>query len=148
MKNINKQAPVICKQSITINASSRSVWEVLTGIDHWPDWQTDIDKAKLNGPLQPDTNFHWKTGGARIHSTLHTVKPDNQFGWTGKTFGLFAIHNWRLTELEDKTKVEVEESMEGLLAKLFKKNFNKNLEKGMKNWLELLKQECEQRNNS
>ncbi|TVQ16698.1 MAG: polyketide cyclase/dehydrase [Bacteroidetes bacterium] len=144
MKNINKQAPVICTQSITINASSKSVWEVLTGIDRWPGWQTDIDKAKLNGPLQSGTSFHWKTGGARIHSTLHTVEPDNQLGWTGKTFGLFAIHNWRLTELEGKTRVEVEESMEGLLAKLFKKPFNKNLEKGMKKWLELLKQESEQ----
>jgi hypothetical protein len=33
--------------------------------------------------------------------------------------------------------------MEGFFAKLLQKSFNKNLEKGMQNWLELLKTECE-----
>ena len=33
--------------------------------------------------------------------------------------------------------------MEGFLAKLFKNAFNKNLEKGMQNWLDMLKKECE-----
>ncbi|WP_194972588.1 SRPBCC family protein [Aquiflexum lacus] len=84
-----------------------------------------------------------KTGGAKIHSMLHTVEPCKNFGWTGKTFGMFAIHNWTLTELNGQTIVSVDESMKGLLAKLLKRSFNKNLEKGMQNWLDLLKQECE-----
>ncbi len=144
MKNINQNAPVKCSKTITINASSEKVWAIMTNIDNWATWQKDISNPKLNGALKPETTFDWKTGGAKIHSTLHTVEPNAYFGWTGKTFGMYAIHNWTLTETNGQTTITVDESMEGFLTKLFKKSFNKNLEKGMQNWLDLLKQACEQ----
>lgn len=143
MKSINNKAPVKCSKSIIIKADSNKVWEVLSDISNWSNWQTDIPKAKLNGNLEAGTTFDWKTGGANIHSTLHTVEPMQEFGWTGKTFGMVAIHNWTLAFTDDHTIVSVDESMEGLLASLLKKTFNKNLEKGMQNWLDLLKKECE-----
>lgn len=143
MRSINQNAPVKCSKTITINADGKKVWAIMTNIDNWATWQTDISKPKMNGKLSAGTTFDWKTGGAKIHSTLHTVEPYQQFGWTGKTFGMFAIHNWRLTEIKGTTTVEVDESMEGFLAGLFNKSFNKNLEKSMQKWLDLLKQECE-----
>jgi uncharacterized protein YndB with AHSA1/START domain len=143
MKNINNNAPVKCSKSIVINANSAKVWSIMTNIDNWATWQTDISKPKLNGELKPETTFDWKTGGAGIHSTLHTVEPNSFFGWTGKTFGMYAIHNWALTETNGQTQVSVEESMEGFFASLLKKSFNKSLENGMQTWLNLLKMECE-----
>jgi uncharacterized protein YndB with AHSA1/START domain len=143
MKSINNNAPVQCSKSITINANSETVWKVLTDINRWSDWQTDIKNPKLNGEMKINTTFDWKTGGAKIHSTIHTVDRNHKFGWTGKTFGMFAIHNWTLSETNGQTTVLVNESMEGFLAKVFKKSFNKNLEKGMVNWLYLLRLECE-----
>ena len=94
MKSINNKAPVKCSKTILINASPEKVWSVLTNIDQWATWQTDITKPKLNGELKLNTTFDWKTGGVKIHSTLLTVEPFNHFGWTGKTFGMVAIHNW------------------------------------------------------
>jgi hypothetical protein len=143
MKGINKNAPVRYSKTITIDRESKKVWTVLTNINNWVSWHTEITKTKMNGELKPKTTFDWKTGGAKIHSILHTVEPYGQFGWTGKTFGMFAVHNWTLTEKEGKTTVEADESMEGMLAGLFKKSFNKNLDQGMQKWLDLLKQECE-----
>ena len=143
MKNINNNAPVKCSKTITINASSEKVWAVISNIDNWANWQTDISNPKLNGELKAGTTFDWKTGGATIHSTLHTVEPFKNLGWTGKALGAFAIHNWTLMETKGQTKVFVEESMEGFLAGLFKKSFNKNLENQMQKWLDLLNQECE-----
>lgn len=75
---------------------------------------------------------------------MHTVEAYKFLGWTGTSFGMYAVHNWTLTEKEDNTLVEVEESMEGWLARIFKKMMNKNLEKGMQTWLELLKRKCEE----
>lgn len=143
MKNINQQAPVKCSKSITINASRETVWNVLTGINNWSGWQSDISQPRLNGSLQPNTTFDWKTGGVKIHSTLHTVNANSEFGWTGKTFGMYAIHNWTLRGHNGAITVTVEESMQGLMASMFKNSFNKNLEKGMEKWLEMLKRECE-----
>ena len=143
MKSINNNAPVKCSKAITIDASSEKVWSVLTNINNWSTWQTEISNPKLNGELKPETTFDWKTMGGKIHSTLHTVEPTKEFGWTGKSIGMLAIHNWTLTGKEGKTTVAVYESMEGFFAKLLKKSLNKNLEKHMKTWLDLLKKECE-----
>jgi len=143
MRSINNKAPVRRSKTIIINASSEKVWKVITGIDKWATWQTDISKSKLNGELKPETTFDWISGGAKIHSTLHTVDPFINLGWTGKAIGIYAIHNWQLSEKNGKTTVTVDESMEGFFAKLFKKTFNRSLEKGMQTWLGLLKQECE-----
>jgi uncharacterized protein YndB with AHSA1/START domain len=143
MKSINYNAPVTCSNAITIQASIEKVWHVLTNINDWAAWQNDISKPLLDGDLQPGTTFTWKTGGANIHSTIHTVEPYQSFGWTGNTFGMFAIHNWTLTESKGDTTVSVEESMEGFLAKLFKNSFQKSLEKGMQHWLIQLKTKCE-----
>ena len=140
---INTAAPLVARASISIQAPLARVWALLTGVDAWPRWNSEIGRAALQGPLAPGTAFRWKTGGAAIQSHLHTVEPMAAFGWTGKTFGMYAIHNWRLEQVGDAVVVHVEESMEGLLARLFKKGFQKNLEKGMAHWLQALKAAAE-----
>lgn len=142
-KQTNSQAQVKCSKSILINSTTKKVWSVLTDINNWDKWQPEISKSHLKGPLNEQAKFVWKTGGVKIHSALHTVKPYDAFGWTGNTFGMYAIHNWTLADQNGATLVTVNESMEGFLTKLFKKSFNKNLETGMQHWLEALKKECE-----
>lgn len=143
MKSINSNAPVTCSKSININTTAEKVWQLLTAIDNWATWQKEISNPVLNGKLIPGSTFTWKTGGASIYSTLHTVQPFQYFGWTGRTFGMYAIHNWTLTEQNAVTTVTADESMEGFIARLFRKAFSKNLERGMENWLMLLKHACE-----
>jgi uncharacterized protein YndB with AHSA1/START domain len=143
MKSMNNNAPVTCTRSITINADAEKVWKVLTDINNWPNWQKDISMSKIKGELQPGTTFAWKSGGVKIQSKLHTVISNEKFGWTGKTMGIFAIHNWSLFHKDGKTMVIVEESMEGFLAKVFRKSLTQNLETGMQKWLDFLKQKCE-----
>ncbi len=98
MKTINENAPVKCSKSISINAQPEKVWRILTDINNWSSWQTDISNPKLTGNLTPNSTFKWKTGGAKINSTIHTVNYLNQFGWTGKTFGMLAVHNWTIAQ--------------------------------------------------
>ncbi|GAB2568454.1 SRPBCC family protein [Spirosoma areae] len=143
MKPINNQAPVQSTNSILIHATPETVWAVLSNINTWPTWQTDVKQARLNGPLQPNTTFDWKSGGAKVHSVLHTVTPVRQLGWTGNSLGTFAIHNWTLTERNGATEVRVEESLDGFLAKLLRGMFNKMLAKGMQKSLDQLKAACE-----
>lgn len=144
MVKINERAPVTCSKQIVIKADKAKVWEVLTNIEQWPSWQTDISRTKLNGPLQENITFNWTSGGANISSTLHTIDEERILGWTGKSMGIFAIHNWIISEVEAGTLVQVEESMEGILASIFKGALHKSLETGMVNWLSFLKAECEQ----
>ena len=143
MQTIINNVPVKCSKTITINANAERVWKILTNIDNWANWQSDIKSTKLNGELKPMTTFKWKSGGANILSTLQTVELNKKLGWTGKSLGILAIHSWTLAEQNGKTIVSVDEKMQGFLAGLFKKPLNKKLESGMQKWLDLLKIECE-----
>ncbi|MFX7849619.1 hypothetical protein ABTK11_21155, partial [Acinetobacter baumannii] len=75
MKTINYNAPVQCSKSISITSKASTVWNILTAVNEWPQWQTAIQKAKLNGAAAAGNSFTWKTGGANIQSILHTVEP-------------------------------------------------------------------------
>lgn len=143
MKEINRNAPAICSRTIAIQAPIEVVWNLITGINDWSQWQTDISRARLQGTLSAGSVFTWTTGGVSITSTIHNVEVYRGFGWTGKTFGAKAIHNWTISNDGSITTVAVEESMEGFLVSLFRKSFNQNLAKGMDKWLTLLKEQAE-----
>ena len=135
---VNKNAPVYSRLTIEIYAPLPKVWDVLTTIEEWPAWQSDVKEARLNGPVEEGTAFVWKAGGLTFHSMIHTHEPGRQFGWTGKTLGANAIHNWTFSETDEGTLVEVEECLQGFLPSLFKKSFQKTLDSGMaKNLAEL-----------
>jgi hypothetical protein len=142
---INENAPIVEKQQIVINAAPDKVWYILTDINNWPKWQKNISKAVMNGKLKEETTFDWKAGGLSFASKIHTFKPFQHFGWTGKTIGTSAIHNWSFSSHTAGTLLHVEESLEGFLPKLFKKKFSKDLKSGMKNSLHELKEYCEQK---
>lgn len=139
----NPSAPAKTHQSIFIQASPAQVWDVLTRIDNWPAWQPEIGRAHLNGALQPGTSFDWKFGAMPITSTLHTVVAARELGWSGPAFGILGIHNWTLAATPEGTQVTVDETMQGLLASVFRIFLNPGLDKGTRQWLERLKAEAE-----
>ena len=140
---VNHQAPVLAKYSITIKAPISSIWKILTAINNWPHWQSDVKKAHLKGNLAENTEFVWKAGGINFKSKIHTVKLNEEFGWTGTTLGASAIHNWKFSENNGKTLLTVEESLQGFFPSIFKKYFQKNLTEGIKKNLNELKIEVE-----
>lgn len=66
------------------------------------------------------------------------------FGWTGTTIGTSAVHNWTFADRDGSTLVKVEESLEGMLPRLFKRYFQRTLDQGIQTSLEELKQRAEQ----
>ena len=112
---------------------------MITNINEWPSWQSAVKEARLKGTLAEGTAFVWKAGGLTFHSKIHTCNENHSFGWTGKTIGAQAIHNWKFETKEDGVLVSVEESLQGFFASLMKKKFQKSLAEGMTKNLEELK---------
>lgn len=140
---INQDAPVVQKNAILINVKPEVVWQVLTNIESWEDWNKRIIKPKLQGKLNIGSRFTWKTNGSKIKSTIHSFRLYRVIGWQGKAFGASAIHNWYLEPTKTGTIVRVQESMEGWIIRLMKKKMNEKLANDMIYWLEQLKIECE-----
>lgn len=129
--SVNKKAPVYSSFEVNICATIEKVWETLTDIKKWPDWQASVTEVKLDEDINEHTKFLWKADGITFKSEIHTLKLKSMIGWTGKTVGINAIHNWTLIEQDNFTIVLVEECLQGVLAVLFKRYFQKSLNKGM-----------------
>jgi uncharacterized membrane protein len=142
-KFIDTKAPLFARKELFIDAPVEKVWSIQADIESWPEWQSDITSAKLEAELAAGTIFRWKASGLSIVSTLHTVNPNHEIGWTGVSLGMSAIHNWTFKAQDNGTLVITEESLSGWLAGLFKM-FDKNfLEKSLEASLQKLKKRVE-----
>jgi uncharacterized protein YndB with AHSA1/START domain len=111
---INSNAPIRSCHEITINAPLETVWRVHTQINRWPDWNPDIAKANLTGPIAVGTVFHWETAGMAIPSTIGEVVPLRKLVWSGETGGILGVHVWKFSATPEGTHVGTEESWEGV----------------------------------
>jgi hypothetical protein len=139
---INENAPVVAKNEILINAPIEKVFSTLKDINNWINWRHSISKCNLIEPLAENAKFKWSSDGLNYKSTIHTIKED-AFGWTGTTIGAYAIHNWFFEEINGKTLMKVEESLEGFFIRLMKKSMKEKLEKIIITDMTELKTECE-----
>ena len=71
---INRAAPVVGTRETEVAAVREVVWEVLTGIEHWPSWNPDVKSVSMHGPLAEGSEFQWKAGPGTITSTLAHVE--------------------------------------------------------------------------
>jgi hypothetical protein len=145
LRGVNEEAPAVGASEMEIAAPPETVWDVLTAIDRWPSWNPDVKSMSMKGGLAEGTVFRWKAGPGTITSTIRRVEPPRLIAWTGTTFGVKAIHFYRLEPRDGKTFVRTEESFEGLVARLFRGSFQKTLDGALADGLRYLKIEAEQR---
>jgi len=138
-------APVRSKREIEIAAAPEVVWDVLTHVERWPEWNPQVKSMSFDGPLAPGSEFRWKAGPGTITSTLEQVEAPQRVSWLGRTKSIRAIHEWRLEPRDGGTFVETEETYSGLLARLFHGRLQKTLGKALEDGLEHLKREAERR---
>lgn len=117
---IEWDAPIQANVSILIDAPPSIVWRLLTDIDTWPRWQSDITAASLKGRVVSGTAFTWRTGDTDVVSELALVRPTTTLSWTEKALGLRAVHMWTLSQRSDgRVLVRTRESMGGFPSSLF-----------------------------
>ena len=60
MVSINKDAPVLARAEIEIDADQETVWKILTDFEGWPKWNPDVKQCLAHGELESGTQFQWK----------------------------------------------------------------------------------------
>jgi hypothetical protein len=129
---VNRSAKAYSKATISIEASVVVVFKIISEINNWSRWQTGVAKANIEGEPIKGKSFVWKTGGVNIVSTLHTVDPFTEIGWTGKFLWITAVHNWYLRdEKNGNCQVTVEESLSGFLSGVMKRSLHEGMIKNL-----------------
>ncbi len=137
---INERANLKDKQSVIINATAEQVWNVLTDMKKWGNWNPDISDVQIE-KLEAEESFTWKIKGSKITSKIAALVESEMISWTGSYMGIKAIHVWKLDKTDgNQTIVTNEESMEGFLTLFFG---HRKLHETLISWLDHLKMEVE-----
>ena len=73
--NVDRNAPLVARREIVIDAPLEVVWKLQTDFQAWPEWQGNVVAVVMEGDLVPGTVFRWKANGVKIVSTLQEVEP-------------------------------------------------------------------------
>lgn len=129
--DVDRHAPVVAESQIEIAAPRDVVFDAIADFERWPRWNPDVKSMSLDTPLAEGTMFRWKAGAATITSTLRCVERPSQIGWTGETFGIRAVHVWRLEANDGQTRATTVESWTGWLPRLLRGPLRKQLQKAL-----------------
>jgi hypothetical protein len=142
------QAPVCESADVVIKAPSEVVWDTLSDLRSWPRWMPGVKAIKVDEPLRVGTEFQWKAGPSTIRSEILECDRPRSVGWKGRSFGISALHVWRMHMEGGATKVFTEESWAGPLPRLLRRWASKSVKKALRDGLPALKAEAELRAHS
>jgi uncharacterized protein YndB with AHSA1/START domain len=143
--DIDRDAPATAEGELQIAAPPETVWAVMTDLSSWPTWNHDVKSMTFEGQLEPGSVFRWKSGSASLVSTLQSVDPPREIGWTGISMGIHAVHVFHFEPNDGGTRARSAESFRGLIPSVLKKYSRKVLQRGIGGILGSLKFEAERR---
>ena len=141
--DIDRDAPVIARHEIDINAPLETVWRLQTDVNGWPAWQTDITAAHLDGPFEPGGSFTWTSYGFTVTSTIYAVAQRARTLWGGAAQGVMGTHEWVYTQTPTGTHVATHESFSGQPVQADVAGMQSALDKSLTDWLSHLKATAE-----
>ncbi len=142
---VDRKAPVFGSAEARIEAPIETCLGVLSDLENWTKWNKGVSRIRLNGPVEAGASFEWASGGFKIVSRLEEVAPPARIAWTGKMFGIRAVHVWHFVADDRDTLVRTEESFAGWLAKLLPGVMRKTLAKALAQGIADLKAAAESR---
>lgn len=138
---IDADAPVISRRRLLIPAARATVWSAHADVNRWPEWQSEITAASIDGPFAVGSTITWSTSGITepIHSTIYVVEPHRRTLWGGPAMGIVGIHQWRFSDAEGGTLVETEESWSGGPVETDPATMQAALDASLDTWLDRIK---------
>lgn len=135
---------------IEIDAPPAAVWDVLSGLDAWSQWNPVIAGVQLDGPLRVGTRGRLMldlpppVGRRSLSVRLVTVRPHEELAWKGGVPGVMeGRHGFRLEPTARGTRLVHTEVFAGVLAPALVRLLRGQLGKGYKRLNHGLRDYCE-----
>lgn len=142
---INAKAPVVARCDVVIDAPLQRVWQLLTDISSWPDWQPDITAAASGRPLRTADTFRWTTAGLDIESTVYLLESPRRIIWGGTVHEITGIHLWTFDVVGSAVHVHTGQSWDGDPVLADVEGTRAALRESLATWLGHLKRAAENR---
>lgn len=140
------------KTEIEIAAPAATVWNILTDINRWSEWNPIVNRASGDAILGAtlDISMCGKDGkdGPNYTPRIISLEEAKSFHWQAKIVAGFIFTNDKIIELEDiesGTRLVHKELFEGILAPLFCRNIEEGVMPMLNTMNEALKNLAEKR---
>ena len=112
-------------QSTTAKPSA--VFSLWADINHWTDFDSGIEWAKLDQPFKAGSHYTIKPqGGPTVHATIEVVEPNNRFIDVSHLLGAKLRFDHSIVTHNNNSEVTIIMTLEGPLVWLWKKILGKN----------------------
>jgi uncharacterized protein YndB with AHSA1/START domain len=137
------RAPVHVRNELSMAVPAERAWQWLVRATIWPTWYTNSQDVRITRGVGPDlaagTEFHWRTFGVAIRSTVEECEPPRRLAWSAHGFGVEAYHAWLITPTSTGCTVLTEETQYGAMARLGSLTMPKRMYDYHQIWLEALR---------
>ncbi len=131
---------------IDIDASPEAVWDVLTDLEQFEEWNPFITKAegvvkegeRISVFLKPEGKK-----GMSFRPTLLVTRPREEMRWLGKVPGFHGEHVFRIEPRNGGVRFEQSETFTGFLTPLLMRRLGSPTEKGFRKMNRALKERAE-----
>jgi len=108
--------------STIINAPAETIWNVLTDVQNFPEWEPNVSKVEGQAGLGQKITVHTKFSDRAFPVTVSEFIPNSRMVWSsGMPLGLFkGARTFTLTPVDGGVQVKTREEFGGLLLPLFK----------------------------
>jgi uncharacterized protein YndB with AHSA1/START domain len=98
---------------VEVDSTAEKLWDILTDVKAWPEWQGTSYIEPPSGPLQKGSTFVAELGGHKWNLTVREADRPKRLVWVGRQMGLEAIHECEFVETGGKIQAISRESMSG-----------------------------------
>ncbi|MEM1328484.1 MAG: SRPBCC domain-containing protein [Bacteroidota bacterium] len=138
-------ATKIIQTSTHIQASSETVWSILTDFERYPKWNSFI--AQISGRPEIGQTLKASIGGMSFQPTVLVATPNQELRWKGKLLinGVFdGEHSFVIEPKADGVLFHQNETFTGLLVGLFAKKLDTETKAGFEAMNLVLKKRAEE----
>lgn len=114
---------MVIEESILIRADVATVWETLTDLTCWKNWNRGLTEAEGGtGRLASGETFTFCIRPflfpVRLQPVIEEVVLNERLVWTGRKFGIFSRHEFLFHQTSEGVRVTSRETLRGLLLML------------------------------
>jgi hypothetical protein len=143
--DIDRNAPVISREEMIIEAPLDVLWNLHTDVNSWPNWRPDVTGAQLTAPFVVGSSFQWQTAGLDITSAISQIVTGSRTTWGGPANGIDGVHVWEFSQHGTGVLVRTTESWSGEPVRANVKALQSALDESLRVWLRDLREEAVRR---
>jgi len=117
----------LAKTRQVTTANPADIFSLWADINHWADYDTGIEWAKLTDAFAEGNHYTIKPkGGPKVKATIVTVEPSRHFVDISHLFGARLVFDHMIDQQGSRTAVSITQTVHGPLAWVWAKILGKN----------------------